>query len=78
MSIQIHGLTNKQKAICEKLWSLNTREEILLYMSQKSHKEQQEIQAMMELMLAEYIDLHSLTREDCIEANLIIENIMAK
>jgi hypothetical protein len=76
--MKISGLSKKQIAICNKLWNLNTLDEIQIYLSDKSKEEQQEIETMMKLIYAYHIDECCSTYTDCEEARSIIEKIMEK
>jgi hypothetical protein len=71
--INITGLSAKQKALCDQLWSLNTIEDVLEWISGLDQQHQTDAQSMMELIMLGQID--ELRLDDCSEARAVISRI---
>lgn len=73
--INIKGLTPLQAELCELLWNMDSMEEISQFLEHLDHRELCEAMAMMNLMLAEYLDTVDLGA--CSEAHAAIQRIQA-
>jgi hypothetical protein len=71
--INITGLSAKQKALCDQLWSLDTIDDVLEWISGLDQQHQIDAQSMMELIMLEQID--ELQLGDCSEARAVISRI---
>lgn len=71
--INITGLSAKQKALCDQLWSLNTIEDVLEWISGLDQQHRTDAQSMMELIMLGQID--ELRLDDCSEARAVISRI---
>jgi hypothetical protein len=54
--IEIYGLTLYQQGMLDRLWSINSREEIEEWMSTLSESDQLMAQSLAELLTIEYLD----------------------
>ena len=54
--IEIYGLTLYQQGMLDRLWSINSREEIDEWMSTLSESDQLMAQSLAELLTIEYLD----------------------
>jgi hypothetical protein len=55
--IEIYGLTLYQQGMLDRLWSINSREEIEEWMSTLSESDQLMAQSLAELLTIEYLDV---------------------
>lgn len=73
--VRVKGLTKRQVALCDQLWSLDTPDEILNFLGTLKGAELDEAIAVMNLLLAEYID--GIDLGDCAEARAELARISA-
>lgn len=73
--ISIPGLTPLQVEICEKIWSMDTQEEILSWFDVLPHRMRVQAYAMLQLIVAEMIDQQELTHEDLAEARDMLSRL---
>lgn len=72
--IELHGLTEKQMALCDIMWSIETMEGVESFISTLPLKDQYECRTLIEMMQLAFIDEIDSTDE----AEEIISSIQRK
>jgi hypothetical protein len=79
MTIKIHGLTAHQHTILDRLWSMNTLDEVEEWMSTLPESDQQLASSLSHLLLLEQLDIILLEQiKDYSEARSVLERIASK
>lgn len=73
--IQISGLTPAQVVLCETIWQMESIDAIIRFVSDLPEPKMREAYAMMNLMLAEWIDNQDIG--DMVEANEVIKKVQS-
>ena len=74
MSIELHGLTNKQMAFCDIMWSLQSIESVESFISTLPEDDQIECHNLIEMIRLTYLD----QVDDVNEATQILNQIASK
>ena len=77
--IRIDGLTKHQHTILDRLWSMNTLDEVDEWMSTLPESDQQLAQSLAHLLLLEQLDTILLEQiQDYSEARSVLDSIASK
>jgi hypothetical protein len=74
MSIELHGLTNKQIAFCDIMWSLQSMESVDSFISTLNKKDRIECRNLIEMIRLTYLDQVN----DVDEATQLLNQIASK
>ena len=56
MNIELHGLTQKQMALCDIMWAIETQEGVYSFIATLPEADQRECHTLIELMKLAFID----------------------
>lgn len=73
--ISIDGFSPLQKEIAERLWYLESMEEVAVYISSIPEELQWQAWAVLQMLLAETIDQAVVTDQDCDIARILLQDI---
>lgn len=73
--IQIHGLTAKQMKLCDKIWSMDTTQEMLEWFDTLPTSEKYQAYCMLQMITAEVLDQEEFG--DMAEAREVIDRVRA-
>ena len=76
--ITIDGLSKKQVAMLDKLWSLDTTEEIIEWKDTLNTEDQQMADVLMEMIRLEVTDLETAEMDNFPEVEKILKNLQKK
>lgn len=71
--IQLEGLTPMQVKLCDKIWSMDTQEEIVEWFNTLPRRLQIQAHAMLMMITAELLDQEEFTTEDLESVRNILE-----
>lgn len=71
---RLQGLTTLQKTMCERLWSLDSEQEIMEFRKGLPRRQQQICDEMLRLIVLECIDEEVESYEDCAEARDLLSS----
>ena len=73
MTIQIQGLTPLQVEICDKIWGMQSQEEIIEWFNTLPRSLQITAHAMLNLIIAEMLDQEEFTPKDLDNTRELLE-----
>ena len=73
--ISIDGFSPLQKEIAERLWYLQSTEEVAVYISSIPEELQWQAWAVMQMLMAAHIDDTVVTEQDCDIARILLQDI---
>ena len=73
--ISIDGFSPLQKEIAERLWYLESMEEVAIYISSIPEELQWQAWAVLQMLLAAHIDQAVVTAQDCDIARILLQDI---
>lgn len=56
MFLELHGLTEKQKAFCDIMWAIETMEGVESFISTLPNKDQRDCRSLIEMMKLAFVD----------------------
>jgi hypothetical protein len=71
--IELQGLTPLQVELCDKIWSMETQEEIMVWFDTLPHRMKIQAHAMIYMIMAELLDQEEFTAEDLASVRNILE-----
>lgn len=71
-AIQIDGLTNRQYYLLEKMWSLDTEENLREWQESLEIEDQFVVESLVTVVLLEHLDRILNMDEECLEAKKVI------
>ena len=71
--IQLQGLTPLQVELCDKIWSMDSQEEIVAWFDTLPRSLQIQAHAMIQMIMAELLDQEEFTPEDLESVRNILE-----
>jgi hypothetical protein len=71
--IQLQGLTPLQVKLCDKIWSMDTQEEIVAWFDTLPYRMKIQAHAMIYMIMAELLDQEEFTEEDLASVRNILE-----
>jgi hypothetical protein len=71
--IQLQGLTPLQVELCDKIWSMETQDEIMAWFDTLPHRMKIQAHAMIYMIMAELLDQEEFTAEDLSPVRNILE-----
>jgi hypothetical protein len=73
--ISIDGFSPLQKEIAERLWYLESMEQVAVYISSIPLELQWQAWAVLQMLLAAHIDQSVITAQDCDIARILLQDI---
>ena len=73
MTIRLEGLTPLQVELCDKIWGMETQEEVIEWFNTLPRSLQITAHAMLNLIIAEMIDQQEVTAEDLADTRELLE-----
>jgi hypothetical protein len=70
--IELHGLTKKQVRLLEKMWSIETTEDLQEWQETLDENTQTEVNALIQIILLEHLD--NLLDDDYPDAQKVLSN----
>lgn len=71
--IQLQGLTPLQVELCDKIWSMDSQEEIMAWFDTLPYRMKIQAHAMIQMIMAELLDQEEFTPEDLESVRNILE-----
>jgi hypothetical protein len=71
---RLQGLTTLQKTMCERLWNLESEQDIIQFRKTLPKRQQQVCDEMLRLIVLECLDEEVTTYDDCAEARDLLSS----